>query len=176
MTATVTEIKRCLLLGRKAVITANQRNTACYPSYRKFQQKLFTSLFFSIMLKKITQPCLIHLALGHFTLLTGFPTRAMGQKMCHSVVKPVSCVLGERKKKKKKSICDNGINEASTNKPHIHYHSFNFFICTLRPFSNHSSNIIGYKAAFARENSHRRMKQQIIHHVGKTFRAAKNES
>ena len=54
------------------------------------------------MLNKITQPCLIHLALGHFTLLTGFPTRAMGQKMCHSVVKPVSCVLGERKKKKRK--------------------------------------------------------------------------
>ena len=127
------------------------------------------------MLKKITQACLIHLALGHFTLLTGSPTRTMGQKMCHSVVKPVSCVLGERKKKMK-SICDNGINKASTNKAHIHYPLFNFFACTLRPFSKHSSNIIGYKAAFARENSHRRMKQHIIHHVGKTFRAAKNQS
>ena len=92
-----------------------------------------------IMLKKITQPCLILLAVGHFILLTGSPTRTIGQKMFLSVVKPVSLCLGWEKEKK--STCDNGINEASTNKPHIHYHSFNFFTCTFRPFFNHSSNI-----------------------------------
>ena len=100
-------------------------------------------LFFfpCIMLKKITQPCLILLALGHFTLLTGSPTRTIEQKMCLSVVKPVSCVLGERKKKKRKvHVIMGSMKHQQINPIYIVIHLISSLVLS-DPFLNHSSNI-----------------------------------